>query len=50
MIHVIRCTRDARIVPPALPDKFKDIVHTGKDVVHEDDGIKVFVVRVSEFV
>lgn len=50
MIHIIRCTSDARIVPPALPDKFEDIVHARQDVVHEDDGIEIFVVRVSELV
>jgi len=50
VIHVVSGTRNACIVPPALPDKFKEVVHAREDVIHEDDSVKEFAVRVPKFV
>lgn len=50
MEHIIRRTSDARIIPSALPYKLQEVVHAGEDIVHEDDRIKVLVLRVPEVV
>lgn len=50
MEHVIRRTSYACVVPPALPDQLQEIVHTGQDVVHEDDRVEVLVLRVPQVV
>jgi len=50
MVHVIRCTCYARIIPSTLPDELKQIVYAWKDVIHEDDGVKVLVVGVTQLV
>lgn len=49
MVHVIRGTGNASIVPPTLPDEFEKVVDAGQDIVHENDGIKVFSLCVSKF-
>lgn len=50
MVHVIRCTSDARILSPTLPDQLEQVVDTGQDIVHEDDRVKDLAVIVTEFV
>lgn len=42
MVHVIRCAGDTSVVLPRLPNKLEEVVDTGEDIIHEDDGIKVF--------
>ena len=48
VVHVVRCTGDARVIPPTLPDELQEVVHTWQDVVHEDDRVKVLVLRVAQ--
>lgn len=49
MVHVICRASDSRIVPPALPDQLQKVIHAGQDVVHEDDAVEIFSLRVPEF-
>ena len=46
MEHVIRSAGDTGIVQAALVDELEEVVHAGKDIVHEDDRIKVLILRV----
>ena len=50
MEHVVRRACDTSIVSPTLPDQLQEVVHTGKNIVHEDDTVKVLVLGVSELV
>ena len=50
MEHVVSGTGDPRVIPPALPNKFKKVVDTREDIIHEDDSVKELVVRVPKFV
>lgn len=50
MVHVVSGTRNTSIVLPALPDKLEEVIHARKDVIHEDDSVKEFAVRVPKFV
>lgn len=50
VVHVIGGTGDASILSATLPDQFKQIVDTGKDIVHEDDRVEHFVLVVSQLV
>lgn len=50
MIHIVGGTGNTGIVLPRLPDKFKEIVDAGQDVIHEDNGIEVLVLRIAQFV
>ena len=50
VIHVVSGTCDACVVPATLPDEFEEVVNAGKDVVHEDDGVKELVLCVAELV
>jgi hypothetical protein len=43
MVHIIRSTCDAGIVSSALPDKLKEVIDAGEDVIHEDDSVEVLV-------
>ena len=50
VVHVVRGAGDARVVEPALVDELEQVVHAGEDVVHEDDAVKVLVLRVAQLV
>jgi len=50
VIHVVRGACNARIVLATLPDEFEKVVDTGKDVIHENDGIKILVLCVAQLV
>ena len=50
MVHVVGSAGYSRVIYPALPDQLEEIVHTGQDVVHEDDRIEVLVLRVAQLV
>lgn len=50
MVHVIGSASDTSVLPSALPDEFKQIVHARQNVVHEDDRIKHLVLVVSQLV
>jgi hypothetical protein len=45
--HVICRARNPGVVQTALVDEFKEVVHTGEDVVHEDYRIEIFILGVS---
>jgi hypothetical protein len=50
VIHVVRRTGNPGIVQPALVNQLQQVVHTRQDIVHEDDRVEMFSVRISEFV
>ena len=50
VVHVVRGAGDARVVEPALVDELEQVVRAGQDVVHEDDRVKVLVLRVPQLV
>lgn len=50
MVHVVCGACDSCIVQSTLPDKFKEVIDAGQDIVHEDNRIEVFVFGISEFV
>ena len=50
VVHIIGCTSDPGVIPSALPDKLEEVVYAGENVVHENDGFKVFVFGVAEVV
>ncbi len=50
VIHIIGGTGDPGVVPSALPDELEQVVDAGKNVVHENDGFKVFIFGIAEVV
>ena len=50
MEHVIRRAGNTSVVQAALVDELEEVVHAGKDIVHENDCVKVLVLRVPQFV
>lgn len=47
VVHIICCARNPGVVQPALINEFEEVVYAGEDVVHEDYGIEILVLRVS---
>jgi hypothetical protein len=45
--HVICRAGNPGVIQTALVNEFKEVVHTGEDVVHEDYGIEILVLGVS---
>ena len=50
MVHVICSAGDTGVIQTALVDELEEVIDAWKDVVHEDYGIKVLVLAVSQFV
>jgi hypothetical protein len=50
MVHVICGAGNAGIVETALEDELEEIIDAWKDIVHEDYGIKVLILSVSQLV
>jgi len=48
--HVISGTSQTRVLPPTLPDELEEVIHAGKDIVHEDDRVEDLPIVVSKFV
>ena len=48
MIHIIRRTRNPRIIPPTLPNKLQEVVHARQDIVHEYNRVEILVLRVPQ--
>ena len=50
VVHVVGGASDAGVVDATLVYEFEEVVYAGEDIVHEDDGVEVFAVRVTELV
>jgi hypothetical protein len=50
MIHIIGGASDTSIICPRLPDKFEEVVDARQNVVHEYDGVEIFVFGFTELV
>jgi len=48
VVHVVGSACDACVVLATLPDELEEVIYAGKDVVHENDGVKVLVLCVAE--
>lgn len=50
MVHIVSSASDTGVVFPRLPDEFEEVVDARENVVHEYDGVEVFVFRFAELV
>ena len=48
MEHVVRSTRQTRVMSPTLPDELQHVVYTGQHVVHEHNCIEELSFQVPE--
>lgn len=48
MEHVICGARNSSVIQTALVNELEDVIHAGKDVVHEDYGIEILILGASQ--